>query len=146
MNAAMTITMRPVRATDAEQVASLLTELGYPSTAASVKDRLDRALQSETSRCLVAQDADEVIGLMSAELIPYFPTGMTVCRVTSLVVASQHRRRGIGDMLISAATEFARKHRCSGIEVTSAENRVEAHRFYERIGFSRTAFRFFRAL
>ena len=142
----MTITLRPVRATDAEQVASLMTELGYPSTAASVKDRLDRVLQSTTSCCLVAQEADEVIGLMSAELIPYFPTGTTVCRVTSLVVASPHRRRGIGDMLMTAAAEYAGKHQCAGIELTSAERRVEAHRFYERLGFSRTAFRFFRAL
>lgn len=142
----MTITLRPAQETDAEQVASLMTELGYSSTAASVKDRLDRAMQSRTSCCLVAQDADEVIGLMSAELIPYFPTGTTVCRVTSLVVASQHRGRGIGELLIAAAAEFARKHQCSGIELTSAERRVEAHRFYERLGFSRTAFRFFRAL
>lgn len=142
----MTITLRPARVTDAGPVASLLTELGYPSTTASVKDRLNRAQQSRTSCCLIAQDADAVIGLMSAELIPYFPTGTTVCRVTSLVVASQHRRRGIGDMLMTAATKFASKHQCSGIELTSAERRVEAHRFYERLGFSRTAFRFFRAL
>jgi GNAT superfamily N-acetyltransferase len=142
----MTITLRPARETDAEQVGALMTELGYPSTAASVKDRLDRALQSKTGRCVVAQDAGEVIGLMSAELIPYFPTGTTICRETGLVVAAQHRRRGVGELLVDAADAFAREHRCSGIELTSAERRVEAHRFYERIGFSRTAFRFFRAL
>lgn len=142
----MTITLRPARETDAEHVATLMTELGYPSTAASVQDRLDRALQSKTSCCLVAQHADEVVGLMSAELIPYFPTGKTVCRVTALVVASQHRRRGVGGMLIAAADEFARAHQCSGVELTSAMRREEAHRFYERTGFSRTAYRFFRAL
>jgi ribosomal protein S18 acetylase RimI-like enzyme len=142
----MTISLRAAREADAEQVASLMTELGYPSTTASAKDRLDRALQSKTSCCLVAENADEVIGLMSAELITYFPTGTTICRVTSLVVATRHRRHGIGDMLMAAAAEFAREHECSGIEVTSAERRVEAHRFYERLGFSRTAFRFFRAL
>jgi ribosomal protein S18 acetylase RimI-like enzyme len=142
----MTIRLRAARETDAEQVAALMTELGYPSTAASVKERLDHALHSEISCCLVAQDADEVIGLVSAELVPYFPTGTAICRVTSVVVASQHRRRGVGDLLIAAAAEFAREHECSGIEVTSAERRVDAHRFYERLGFSRTAFRFFRAL
>lgn len=142
----MTITLRPALETDAEQVAALLTELGYPSTAASVNDRLYYALHSKTSCCLVAQDGSAVAGLMTAELIPYFPTGTTVCRVTSLVVASHHRRRGIGDMLMAAAEAFARDHGCSGVELTSAERRVEAHRFYARLGFSRTAFRFFRAL
>ena len=83
---------------------------------------------------------------MSAELVPYFPTGSTICRVTSLVVSSQHRRRGVGEKLLAAAAEFAREHRCSGIEVTSAERRVDAHRFYQKLGFSRTAFRFFQPL
>jgi ribosomal protein S18 acetylase RimI-like enzyme len=142
----MTITLRPAREMDAEHIAALMTELGYPSTAASVRDRLDRALRSETSCCLVAQDASEVIGLICAELIPYFPTGTTLCRVTSLVVASQHRRRGIGDMLIAGAAEFAGEHQCSGLELTSAVRREEAHRFYEQIGFARTAYRYFRAL
>lgn len=142
----MTVTLRPAQQADAENVAILMTELGYPSTEADVQDRLRRALHSPTSRCLVAHDGGEVIGLMTAELVPYFPNGSTVCRVTSLVVSAQHRRRGVGERLMAAAAEFAREHQCSGIELTSAERRVEAHRFYERLGFSRTAFRFFRAL
>jgi ribosomal protein S18 acetylase RimI-like enzyme len=142
----MSVTLRPARQDDAERVASLMTELGYPSAAADVQDRLRRSLVSPTSCCLVAQSAGEVVGLMSAELVPYFPTGATVCRVTALVVSSEQRRSGIGEQLIAAAADFGRAHKCSGLELTSAERRVDAHRFYERLGFSRTAFRFFRAL
>ena len=142
----MTVTLRPARLADAKAVAVLMTELGYPSADADVQDRLQHALASATSRCLVAQDGGEVVGLMCAELVPYFPTGATICRVTALVVSSLHRRSGIGEKLIAAADEFAHAQRCSGLEVTSAARRVEAHRFYERLGFSRTAFRFFRAL
>ena len=142
----MTVTLRPVREADAVHVAALLTELGYPSNAADVEERLDHSLRSKTNCCLVAESADEVIGLMSAELVPYFPTGATICRVTALVVSAQSRRGGIGEQLLAAAEKFARQHHCSGIEVTSAERRVDAHRFYQKLGFSRTAFRFFRAL
>jgi len=142
----MSLTLRPARQADAKPVASLLTELGYPSSEADVQDRLRRSLDSRTSLCLMAQSASEVVGLMSAELVPYFPNGSTICRVTSLVVSAQHRRSGVGEKLIAAADAFAREHNCSGLEVTSAERRVDAHRFYERLGFSRTAFRFFRAL
>jgi ribosomal protein S18 acetylase RimI-like enzyme len=142
----MNVKLRRARAADAKDVALLMTELGYPSTAVDVKERLHRSLTGRTSCCLVAQSASEVIGLMSAELVPYFPTGTTICRVTSLVVSSRHRRRGVGEKLLAAAAEFAREHACSGIEVTSAERRVDAHRFYEKLGFSRTAFRFFQAL
>jgi ribosomal protein S18 acetylase RimI-like enzyme len=142
----MAVTLRPAQVADAEQVASLMTELGYPSTAVGVKDRLHDSLNSRTSCCVVAQGDNEVIGLMCAELMPYFPTGSTICRVTSLVVSSRHRSRGVGERLAAAASAFAREHTCSGIEVTSAERRVDAHGFYQRLGFARTGLRFFQAL
>jgi ribosomal protein S18 acetylase RimI-like enzyme len=142
----MTVTLRPAREADAEQVASLMTELGYPSTAEGVKDRLHGSLSSQASCCLVAEMGHEVIGVMSAELLPYFPTGSTICRVTSLVVSSRYRSRGVGEKLMAAAATFAREHGCSGIEVTSAERRVDAHRFYQRLGFARTGLRFFQTL
>jgi ribosomal protein S18 acetylase RimI-like enzyme len=142
----MAVTLRPAREADAEQVASLMTELGYPSAATGVNDRLHGSLGSQTSCCLVAQVDNEVIGVMSAELIPYFPTGSSICRVTSLVVSSRHRSRGIGEKLVAAAATFARERGCSGIEVTSAERRVDAHRFYVKLGFARTGLRFFQSL
>jgi len=142
----MAVTLRPAREADAEQVASLMAELGYPSTAAGVKDRLHASLNNQTSCCLVAQADGEVIGIMSAELILYFPTGSTICRVTSLVVSSRHRSHGVGEKLVAAAATFAREHGCSGIEVTSAERRVGAHRFYQRLGFARAGLRFFQTL
>jgi GNAT superfamily N-acetyltransferase len=79
-------------------------------------------------------------------LVPYFPSGSTICRITSLVVSAHHRGESIGEKLVAGATDFARKNHCSGIEITSAEHRLDAHRFYQRLGFSRTSFRFFRTL
>ena len=87
-----------------------------------------------------------MIGLISAELVFYFPTDSTICRITSLVVSSQHRGHGLGQKLLTAAIHFAREHHCSGLELTSAEGRVDAHRFYRRLGFSRTSFRFFQTV
>ena len=111
-----------------------------------MRHRLRRSLHSDTRCFLVAQSASEVIGLVSAELLPYFPNGSTICRITALVVSTHHRRRGIGEKLLTGAADFARAHHCSGIEITSAEHRLDAHRFYQRLGFSRTSFRFFHAL
>jgi GNAT superfamily N-acetyltransferase len=142
----MTSTLRLATEADAKHVAQLLADLGYPSTEADARDRLRRLLTSRTSRILVAQSASKVVGLISAELVPYFPTGSTVCRVTALVVLSHHRGRGTGEKLLAGVADFAREHHCSGIEITTAEHRVDAHRFYQRLGFSRTSFRFFRAL
>lgn len=142
----MTVVLRRATLADAKQVAVLLTELGYPSTENDARDRLSRSLDSTTSCCLVAQDADDVVGLMSAELVPYFPTGTTICRLAALVVSSNHRGGGIGEKLLAAAADYAREHHCSGVEITSAERRVDAHRFYERHGYPKTSFKFFRPL
>jgi predicted N-acetyltransferase YhbS len=142
----MTVTLRRATQADAELIASLLSDLGYASTAADVVDRVQRSLESDTSCLLLAQSENDVTGLIAAELVPYFPNGSTVCRVTALVVAAQHRGRGLGEKLLACATDFAREHGCSGIELTSAHHRLDAHRFYERLGFSRTSLRFFRPL
>ena len=140
------VLLRTVMEADAEHVASLLAELGYPSNEADIRNRLRHRLHSQTSCFLLAQSASEVIGFVSAELVPYFPNGSTICRVTALIVSINHRGRRVGERLLSGAADFAREHHCSGIEITSAEHRIEAHRFYQRVGFTRTSFRFFQAL
>jgi hypothetical protein len=127
-------------------VALLLGELGYPSEEADVCDRLHGLLPSNTSRVLVAESANEIVGLMVAELIRHFPNGSMICRVTALVVSSHQRGLGIGQRLLAGAADFAREHHCSGVEITTAEHRFEAHRFYQRLGFSRTSVRFFQPL
>ena len=85
----MPVVLRSATEADAKHVESLLAELGYPSKEADVRHRLRRSLDSDTSCFLVAQQASEVIGLVSAELVPYFPNGSTICRVTGLVVSTQ---------------------------------------------------------
>src|SRR5215831_20269851 len=69
----MTVILRHATEADAKHVVSLLAELGYPSTEADVHDRLCHSLHSQTSCFLVAQSASDIIGLISAELVPYFP-------------------------------------------------------------------------
>jgi GNAT superfamily N-acetyltransferase len=142
----MPVLLRRATEADAKHVEPLLAELGYPSRAKDIRDRLRRSLRSDGSCFLLAQSASEVVGWLSAELVPYFPSGSTICRVTGLVVSAHHRGQGVGEELLAGAADFARKHHCSGIEITSAEHRLDAHRFYQRLGFSRTSFRFFRAL
>ena len=144
----MTILLRRATKADAKYIALLLAELGYPSKEPDLRSGLDHSLYRGNLSCfLVAQSASDVIGLITAELVPYFPNGSTICRVTSLIVSSDHRSRGIGEKLVAGAADFAREHHCSGIEITSAEHRLDAHQFYQpRLGFSRTSFRFFQAL
>src|SRR5262249_61423279 len=94
--ARMPVLLRRATEADAMHVESLLAELGYPSKEADVRHRLGRSLRSERSCFLLAQSASEVIGLVSAVLVPYFSKGSAIFRVTGLVVYGVHTGRGVG--------------------------------------------------
>ena len=50
-------------------------------------------------------------------------------------VAESRRNRGIGAQMMRWAIERCRQNNCSMVQLTSNKKRVDAHRFYERLGF-----------
>jgi len=50
-------------------------------------------------------------------------------------VASDARRRGIGEAMMRFAIDEARRRGCHRVQLTSNKRRRDAHRFYERLGF-----------
>ncbi len=54
-----------------------------------------------------------------------------------MVVDKERRSEGIGEHLMSAAENWARERGLTHIELSSNSQRVDAHRFYEKQGFSR---------
>src|SRR5258708_30927182 len=117
----MPVVLRSATDADAKHVESLLAELGYPSKEADVRHRLRRSLDSDTSCFLVAQSASEVIGLVIAELVPYFPNGSTIFRVTGLVVSTRHRCQGVGEKLLTRPAAFPLDPTLSGDVITRRE-------------------------
>jgi N-acetylglutamate synthase-like GNAT family acetyltransferase len=74
-----------------------------------LRRRLRSSQERPSSRVLIAESEDRVVGCLSAELVlvPYFPNGSTICRVTAIVVSVGYRRRGVGAALLAGAAEFA---------------------------------------
>lgn len=58
-----------------------------------------------------------------------------VCQAESVRVASARRSQGLGAQLIEWIIEDARRRGCARVELTSNAARVDARRFYERLGF-----------
>jgi GNAT superfamily N-acetyltransferase len=138
--------IRPARAGDSARIGELLAELGYMASAEQVRERLAATSPLPALHLVAQSSSGTVVAYLSACLLPYFPDGSTLCRITALVVASTERRTGVGAALVDAAAEYARHHGCAALEVTSADRRIDAHRFYEDLGFSRTSVRFIRRL
>ncbi len=69
-----------------------------------------------------------------------------LAQIDELVVDEARRGSGLGAMLLKKLMDEARSRGCGHIELATAMQRLDAHRFYERQGFERAALVFGRKL
>jgi GNAT superfamily N-acetyltransferase len=140
------VRIRDARAGDAPGLAPLLAELGYPDDVERVAARADAFELHAGSFLLVAEDGEELTGLASATVIPLLHEDGSWCRLSALVVASGHRRRGIARALL--AERRAAEAGCRYLEVTTGERtgREAAHALYESLGLEQVSRRYLKAL
>jgi GNAT superfamily N-acetyltransferase len=143
------IVIRPMRPGDAEAVARLTTQLGYPVEAGELAERMAAIVKrGRESALLVAVDgSDAVVGWIHAERLRLLELPPTAS-ISGLVVDERKRSAGIGAALLAAAEDWARAQGMRSIQVRSRTTREGAHRFYEREGYRRikTSFVFGKAL
>lgn len=129
------LSVRTAVAGDAPQIAHLLGELGYPATEAFALDRLTFLADRPDDAVFVVDCAGELAGFLSFHISPLFHAAGNMGRITAMAVGRQFQRRGVGRQLVAAAEQFAWTHGCLRIEVTSGDHRLDAHAFYEAMGF-----------
>ena len=135
------LTVRNARDEDAPALAALLGELGYPTDPASVVQRL-RGLQGAGDIVLVATIADVPVALVTVHVTPVLHRPAPVGRLTAVVVSERVRGQGVGRAIVEAAERLLAERGCEMIELTSNRSRVDAHAFYERLGYEATSLRF----
>jgi GNAT superfamily N-acetyltransferase len=138
--------IRDARAGDAEAVACLLGQLGYPTSGAVASDRLARLAASGADHVLVAVLNGEAIGLATVHTSLTIVDDESAAKLSAIVVDERYRRAGIGEALVSAAEDRARAAGCSLMFLTTAERRTDAHAFYRQLGFEETGRRFAKSL
>jgi ribosomal protein S18 acetylase RimI-like enzyme len=89
-------------------------------------------------RLVVAEDADgTVIGCLQLCILPGLSSqGASRGLIEDVRVASHCRSRGIGEQLVQWAIAEARASGCRLIELLTHQSRVDAQRFYARLGFA----------
>jgi ribosomal protein S18 acetylase RimI-like enzyme len=93
--------VRPAVAADAEAIALLLGQLGYPTAPEDIP-ALITSIEREQGIVLVAVNDDHrVIGLASGSRQTTLHAGDQVAYITALVTDRDERRRGVGRMLVS---------------------------------------------
>lgn len=129
------ITIRAAKARDSAMLANLLDQLGYPASAPEVAERFRRLAEMASEKMLVAERNGKAVGLISVHRTMLLHTADNLCRITALVVDEAARRQGIGRQLMQAAERWAWSQDCAVIELTSADRRADAHRFYAACGY-----------
>lgn len=142
----MEIAIRSATLADAEAIACLMTELGYPTSSRQMERRLASILADASYRTFIACDGGAVVGVAGTRIGPMYEIDDPYGQIMTFVVASTHRRQGVGARLIQAAeSHFAERAAAVSI-VTSAHRRDDAHAFYERHGYTFDGRRYKKAL
>lgn len=131
---------------DAASIASLVTQLGYPSTPKEMAGRLKILLSLPEYGIFVAEADGEIVGLVGAYMGYSLEFSGTYGRLTSLIVDEKHRGAGIGRQLIAKIEDWIRDQGALLTVVTSSNHRADSHRFYENNGYLNTGIRFTKKL
>ena len=128
--------IRAASVADAEMLAGLSGQLGYPADATTIVRRLEAIASHAAGVVLVVVDAQGgVCGFANAE-----PRRLLIAdpfvELTGLVVAETARGSGAGTDLLTGIEAWAREHGFSNIRVRSNVIRERAHRFYLREGYA----------
>lgn len=127
---------------DAEAIARLLEQLGYPALAHDIPARLERIAAHGRAAVFLAEQDGKPVGLATSHIITPINHPNDVAWLTSLVIDESVRGTGVGRALVGAVEEFARAMGCKRLSVTTAEHRTGAQALYPRLGFEYTGRRF----
>lgn len=96
---------------------------------------------------IVRDDADTVVGTMQLTLVPGLArAGAKRLQIEAVRLAPDARGGGLGTALFNWAHEYGRQHGATIAQLTSDKSRTDAHRFYDKVGYTASHQGFKRAL
>lgn len=127
---------------DAQDIARLIGQLGYPFDASDAPRRLAKMATGGRAVVLLAEQNGHVVGLITSHLLSVINREYDVAWLTTLVIEKTVRGSGVGRTLVQAVEQFAREAGCERLTVTTHLHRADAHAFYEKLGFELTGRRY----
>lgn len=135
--------IRPAVADDVPAIVGMLADdpLGAqresPDDLAPYLAALERLNADPHQHLMVAVREGRVVGTLQLSIIPGLSRrGSTRSIIESVRIHADERGSGLGTQLIEWAIDASRHHGCRLVQLTSDRTRTDAHRFYERLGFT----------
>lgn len=98
---------------------------------------LERLSADPNQHLVVAVREGRVVGTLQLTVLPGLSRkGATRSLIEGVRIHSDERGSGLGTRFIEWAIEESRRQGCQLVELTSDATRTDAHRFYERLGFT----------
>ncbi|MEU0895376.1 GNAT family N-acetyltransferase [Streptomyces massasporeus] len=108
-----------------------------PDDLAPYLSALERLSADPNQRLVVAVREGRVVGTLQLTIVPGLSRrGATRSIVEGVRIHTDERGSGLGTELIEWAIEESRGQGCQLVQLTSDKTRADAHRFYERLGFT----------
>jgi ribosomal protein S18 acetylase RimI-like enzyme len=148
MNDRSSIAIRRARRDDVGIIVAMLAD----DRLGSARERLEDPLPQSYFRAFDAVDHDPniqlvvavdgegaVVGCLQLCILPGLSSqGASRGLIEDVRVAARCRSRGIGEQMVQWAITEARAKDCKLVELLTHNTRVDAQRFYERLGFQRS--------
>jgi ribosomal protein S18 acetylase RimI-like enzyme len=96
------------------------------------REELERFISHPNSQTWVAEEAREIVGFLIANREP-----RKIMHIVTIDVVAAWRRRGIGELLMDAAEQWAKDHGLGLIRLETAQDNLGAQRFYEGRGYQK---------
>ncbi|CAM5490491.1 GNAT family N-acetyltransferase [Streptomyces atroolivaceus] len=108
-----------------------------PGDLAPYQAAFRRLADDPNQHLVVAVREDRVVGSLQLTIIPGLSRrGATRSVIEGVRVHADERSSGLGTQLIQWAVDESRRQGCQLVQLTSDATRTDAHRFYERLGFT----------
>lgn len=131
------VRIRTAHLDDAQQIAELSGQLGYPVAGGDMRSRLETVAEDEDHLVLVAESQDaQIIGWLHATVTRPL-VDEPASHLAGLVVDRRFRRNGVGRALMHQAEAWTLARGLKWVSLRSNVIRADAHGFYERLGYER---------
>jgi GNAT superfamily N-acetyltransferase len=135
--------IRPATEGDVPAIVHMLADDPLGATRESPDDlspylaALKRLAGDPHQHLVVAVRDGRVVGTLQLTLIPGLSRkGATRSLIEGVRIHAGERGSGLGTRLIEWAVDRSRREGCQLVQLTSDATRTDAHRFYERLGFT----------
>ncbi|MER6747839.1 GNAT family N-acetyltransferase [Streptomyces fungicidicus] len=108
-----------------------------PEDLAPYLTALERLGADPNQHLVVAVREGRVVGTLQLTIVPGLSRrGATRSIIEAVRIHGDERGSGLGSRLIEWAIDASRREGCQLVQLTSDNTRTDAHRFYERLGFT----------